>query len=98
MVKTTCLGCGREIKNCICSMSPPPWETTTLPAEAITGDMEIENEYNDRLVEIIKQIKNRCDAVLWLLENPDSFYVLPTILEDIYQDAQLIIDEYCIHD
>lgn len=104
MIKTTCLGCGQNIKDCVCH-SPDKWNTTTLPPwETGTGDTTFPTtgepcfEYDEELAETIKQIKNRCDAVLWLLENPDAFYVLPTLLGDIYEDAQLIVEDFCIDD
>ena len=55
------------------------------------------------LVELIKAIRNRCAVILliWNMrasrkEEDGIDYALPTILEDLYQDSQAIIDKYCI--
>ena len=47
------------------------------------------------LIELIKAIKNRCEAVLMLskMSGVDSLYA--TLCEDIHEDSQTIIDDYC---
>jgi len=48
------------------------------------------------LVELVKSIRNRCDVVLAIQGFDDLQHSIPTILEDLYGDAQAIMDEYCI--
>jgi hypothetical protein len=111
MIKTTCLGCGKPVEQCVCH-SPDNWQTitgeschigntypyscktTTLPYnESITGDIE---ESDAELIEQLNSMRNRIDAVLWLLENPNAFYVLHTLLEDIYEAAEIILEDFCV--
>lgn len=52
------------------------------------------------LIELIKAIRNRCDICL-ILDNAvvdvdDLARIFPTILEDLHEDSQEIIDKYCI--
>ena len=53
------------------------------------------NEPLEELTELIKSIKNRCDIYL-LICHSGAEHLLPTLLEDLYVDAQQIIDEYCV--
>ena len=46
--------------------------------------------------ELTKSIRNRCDIALWLMEAEVLEHTLPTLFEDIYIDAQEIIDQCCI--
>ena len=91
MIRTTCLGCGKETKNCACSTTLDHWES-------ITGDTEVEFMIDDELTEIIKAIRNRCDVVLTLIEHYGTEHLIPTVLEDLYTDAQTIVDNYCVKD
>ena len=59
------------------------------------------------LTELIKSIRNRCDIYILITnisslsheERADVEHLLPTLLEDLFTDAQEIIDNYCIkHD
>jgi len=93
MIKTTCLGCLRDATECICH-SPDKWGTATLDPWQTTTI-----EGNDaELIEQLKAIRNRIDAVMWLLENPDAFYTIHTLLEDIVESADIILEDYCIED
>ena len=47
------------------------------------------------LVELLESIRNRCDAALLLIKH-DATNLLATLLEDIHEDSQTIIDEYCV--
>jgi len=54
------------------------------------------------LIELIKAIQNRCAIILliWSMranrkEEDRIDYALPTILEDLHEDSQAIIDGYC---
>lgn len=105
-----CGGCGKSFKDCVCSnlnhtdwQDVSPWRiwrtrtdssTSTSYPEAICGDMGIEDE----LIEQLKAIRNRCDAVMWLLENPNAFYVIHTLLKDIYESAEIIVEDFCVED
>ena len=56
-------------------------------------DTELED-----LGELIKAIRNRCDIWLLLQESKEIErikHLYPTLLEDLYTDAQTILDEYC---
>lgn len=53
-------------------------------------------EVDTNLVELVKSIRNRCLIFLILLERPEAPGLVATLLEDIYQDAQEIIDDYCV--
>ncbi len=48
------------------------------------------------LMELIQQIKNRCIIAEYIQPMPNSENLLATLLEDIYEDAQQIIDIYCV--
>ena len=49
----------------------------------------------DELMELLKSIRNRVD-IATILINLGRDELLPTILEDMYQDCQTITDEYCV--
>ena len=51
---------------------------------------------DSELIELVKQIRNRCDIFLAIQGNEGLNYAMPTILEDIYEDCQQVIDDYCI--
>jgi len=67
---------------------PASWKNFTGEPPIDTGLAE--------LMELIKAIRNRCDVCLDLYALGDREHLLHTILEDLYDDAQTIIDEYCI--
>ena len=71
--------------------------TTIQPWETITGDTGIDG-YDDELTEELKSMRNRCDAILWLLENPNAFYTINTLLEDLFEKLQMVVEDYCIDD
>ena len=53
----------------------------------------------DRLTELIKAIRNRCDIYLALQNSVDRekiSHAIPTLLEDMHEDSQAIVDEYCV--
>jgi hypothetical protein len=74
------------------------WKTSTSYPEAMVGDTTINGMDTDELAEIIKSIRNRCDVVLTLLEHCGTDNLIPTVLEDLYQDSQLLIEQYCTED
>ncbi len=67
---------------------PPEWRTFTGEPPMDTGLLE--------LTELVRAIRNRCDIYMLACDNPEAHRLLPTLLEDLYDDAQTIIDEYCI--
>lgn len=67
---------------------PIEWETYTGEREPFHVDAW--------LIELIKSIRNRCDIVLAIQGFDDLQHCIPTALEDLYEDAQEIMDEYCI--
>lgn len=53
---------------------------------------------NEELKELLKSITNRCIIAKFLLDSLEesrTHHLLPTILEDMYEDAQTIALEYC---
>lgn len=49
----------------------------------------------DELKDELESIQNRCEIALLIIETGHT-YLLPTILEYIFEGAQSIIDEKCI--
>ena len=51
----------------------------------------------DERTELIKSIRNRCEIYLALhqVTSPYIEAVIPTLLEDLYRDAQELALEYC---
>ena len=47
------------------------------------------------VTELMKAIRNRCDIYMLICENPVADHLLPTLLEDMHEDSQAIIDGYC---
>jgi hypothetical protein len=63
------------------------WDTVT--GESFSTDAPV--------IDLVRSVRNRCDAVLFLHKlGPDTHYVYPTLLEDMYEDCQELIDLYCI--
>ena len=60
----------------------------------VTGDCPVDTGLCE-LTELVKSIKNRCDIYLSIREIPELQAQLYTILEDLCEDAQTILDEYC---
>lgn len=85
-MKTQCLGCGKTYEKCECNTTLPPWE-------AITGDT---GEEIDDFHETVKAMRNRCDVLLELNEHSDLFYAIPTVLEDLFEDAQRLVEDYAV--
>ena len=53
-------------------------------------------QIDDNLKDLINSIQNRCE-IFWLIADlPSSPYLVSTLLEDLYNDSQVIIDNYCI--
>jgi hypothetical protein len=50
----------------------------------------------DRLTELIKAIRNRCDIYLLIQDSTEIKHAIPTLLEDMHEDSQAIMDEYCV--
>jgi len=50
----------------------------------------------NELYEAVRAIRNRCDAILSLRLVDNIEHVLPTLLEDMHEDSQMIMDDYCI--
>ena len=49
----------------------------------------------EEITDLINSIKNRCEIYIIVSQMQGREYLLPTILEDLYVDAQEIVDEYC---
>ena len=54
-------------------------------------------EQIEELKDLIKSINKRCIISNILIDNPVWWYLLPTILEDLAEDAQVIL-KYCIQE
>ena len=91
MIRTTCLGCGKEIRDCACSDTRVPWVT-------VTGDLGVGFVIDDRLIDLVKSIRNRCDVVLTLVEHYGTESLIPTVLEDLYFGTQTMAELYCVKD
>lgn len=50
------------------------------------------------LVEVVKSIRNRCDVIQLLWDTPGYLHLIPTVLEDLYEDAQDAVNEFCVED
>jgi len=61
-------------------------------SETFTG--ELPQEKHD-LVELVKQVRNRCEVYLANHENPAMTEYLWTILEDMAEDSQEIWLDHC---
>jgi hypothetical protein len=48
------------------------------------------------VTELIKAIRNRCDIYMLIRNNSIADHLLPTLLEDLHEDSQVIIDGYCV--
>ena len=53
------------------------------------------NETKDWLPEQLQTIKNLCDTALLLIAH-NRRELLPTILEVLYEQAQIVVDEECV--
>ena len=49
----------------------------------------------DEVTELIKAIHNRCHIYLLICNESIAEGALPTLLEDIYEDCETIIDSFC---
>ena len=52
----------------------------------------------DEVTELVRQIRNRADIYMFICDNPIADHLLPTLLEDMHEDSQAIIDGYCAED
>ena len=91
MIKTTCLGCGKSFQECVCNATLTDWET-------YTGDPGVGFVVDDRLIDLVKSIRNRCDVVLTLVEHYGTESLIPTVLEDLYFGTQTMAELYCVKD
>ena len=46
------------------------------------------------MIELIKRIRNRCDFLLLCSGFDDLDHAIPTLIEDVFEDAQDLV-EYC---
>jgi hypothetical protein len=87
MIRTECLGCGKTYEKCECNTTLPPWET-------ITGD-PWEEEIDD-FHETLTAMQNRIDVLLELNQHDDLAHTIPTILEDLFENCQRLVEDYAI--
>ncbi len=50
------------------------------------------------VTELIGAIHVRCEQYMFNEQHQAPAYFYPTLLEDLYHDAQIIIDLYCVED
>ena len=109
MIRTTCLGCGKSFEDCDCSsylgknILNHPYEamtvgTPTVYETTVTGDTGVGFVIDDRLIDLVKSIRNRCDVVLTLVEHYGTESLIPTVLEDLYFGTQTMAELYCVKD
>ena len=60
-----------------------------------TGELE-RGLVDEGLIELIKAIRNRCNVLLAVQGFDDLQGAIPTLLEDLHEDSQAIMDEYCM--
>ena len=51
---------------------------------------------DEELKELVKSIRNRTEIFLLICDLPHAQKLLATLLEDLFQDAQTIIDKHCV--
>jgi hypothetical protein len=64
-------------------------------------DFCFEAQMDTQLFEIVKSIRNRCEVLLLLsvaYSETEIKNIIPTLLEDIHEDSQEIIEKYCIEE
>jgi len=95
MCKTTCLGCGKKIEECVCEA---PWQTQTgeyqFPPTGTYHYPFVPEEEVDDLYETLTSMRNRIDVLLELNEHDDLAHTIPTVLEDLYEDCQRLVEDY----
>lgn len=47
------------------------------------------------LVDLVQQVRNRADIFIYLSPIPDMRHTLATLLEDMYEDIDQIMHDYC---
>ena len=70
---------------------PKEWTNTTLEDWDKIEDI-------DDLHETLSAMRNRIDVLLELNQHDDLAYAIPTVLEDLFEDAQRLIEDYSIDD
>ena len=62
----------------------------------------IEDAELGQLIDLLQSIRNRCDIAQHLIlfkdSAPELTATLPTILEDLAEDSQLVVLRYCVKD
>ena len=65
------------------------------PWTNFTGTIPERGLVDEGLIELIKAIRNRCDVLLRIQGVEDLQDAIPTLLEDLHEDSQAIMDEHC---
>ena len=81
-----CAACRLPFGECRCN-----WEVPDVAI--ISGEPTEASE----IVDLIGAIRNRCDIFMKICYLPETSHLWPTVLEDMYEDAQKIAMEYCAH-
>ena len=50
---------------------------------------------DEGLIDLVKAIRNRCNILLAIQDFEDLQDAIPTLLEDLHEDSQAIMDEHC---
>ena len=90
MIRTTCLGCGKSFRDCVCNTTLTDWETYTGTPPKSPMDTD--------LVERVKSMRNRYAGILLLCQayGKDTIQgIIHTYLEDAGYSTQLIMETHC---
>jgi len=86
--ETKCGWCEKPMSKCECNTTLDPWES-------LTGDTD--TEYDD-FHDTVTAMRNRIDVLLELNQHEDLSYAIPTILEDLYENCQRLLEDYCFEE
>ena len=87
--KEKCEWCGHPVGECTCAED---WDD--LPVTT-TEDCDTSDEF---LIDLLDRIGKACDIAKVLIADKNADHLWCRIFEDIYEDAQCLVDEYCVDD
>lgn len=64
-------------------------------ARCLRGSVVSTEKETEEFIELVKQIRNRCEVLLLLLNTPAHYHLVYTIAEDMIHDALEIAEKYC---
>lgn len=54
--------------------------------------------WNQEVYDLAGSIRNRCDLIEYIAETGEFHRCLATLCEDVFEDAQALIDDWCVLD